>query len=113
LAWSAPNSPIARALHDVDELAAAVVALAGIAFGVLVRQDRAGGFEHGRAHEVFRRDQLEAAVLPVQFVAQRGGDLGIGLGECPPHRRGRGIGGHIRFPHCAARPKCSRPLPLG
>ena len=32
---------------DVDELAAAVVALARIAFGVLVRQHRAGGFEDG------------------------------------------------------------------
>ena len=64
-----------RALDDVDELAAAVVALARIALGVLVRQHRAGGFEHRAADEVLRRDQLEAAVLAVQLVAKRGGDL--------------------------------------
>ena len=46
-------------LDDVDELAAAVVALARIALGVLVRQHRAGRFEHGAADEVLRRDQLE------------------------------------------------------
>ena len=34
-------------LGDVDELAAAVVALARIALGVLVGQHRAGRFEHG------------------------------------------------------------------
>ena len=32
---------------DVDELAPAVVPLARIPLGVLVRQDRAGGFENG------------------------------------------------------------------
>ena len=66
---------------DVDELAAAVVALARIAFGVLVRQHRAGGFEDGMADEIFRRDQLEALVLPALFVAHGLGDLGIGVGE--------------------------------
>ena len=58
-----------RALDDVDELAAAVVAPARIAFGVLVGEDRAGGLEHGAADEVLRRDQLEAAVLALQLVA--------------------------------------------
>ena len=88
LACSAPKSAFARAmasaLDDVDELAAAVVALARIAFGVLVGQHRAGGFEHGAADEVLRRDQLEAAVLAVPLVADRLGDLGIGLGERAP-----------------------------
>ena len=74
LACSAPNSAFARAmasaLDDVDELAAAVVALARIAFGVLVGQHRAGRFEHRAADEVLGRDQLEAAVLPVQLVAR-------------------------------------------
>ena len=71
LACSAPNSALARAIasafDDVDELAAAVVALARIAFGVLVGQHRAGGFEHGAADEVLRGDQLEAVVLPAQL----------------------------------------------
>ena len=70
-----------RALGDVHELAAAVIALAGIALRVLVRHHRAGGFEDGAAHEILRGDQLEAAVLTMQFVADGVGDLGIGFGE--------------------------------
>ena len=46
-------------LGDVDELAAAVVALAGVALGVLVGQHRAGRLQHGLADEVLRGDQLE------------------------------------------------------
>ncbi len=49
---------------DVHELAAAVIALARVALGVLVRHHRAGGFEHGGADEVFRRDQLQSVGLP-------------------------------------------------
>ena len=55
-------------LRDVHEFAAAVIALAGIALGVLVRHHRAGGFEHRGADEVFRRDQLEPFFLPPRFV---------------------------------------------
>ena len=92
LACSAPNSAFARsmasALDDVDELAAAVVALARIALGVLVGQHRAGRFEHRAADEVLRGDQLEAVVLAMQLVADRAGDLGIGLGERAPAWRG-------------------------
>ena len=65
-------------LGDVDELAAAVVALARIAFGVFVGQHRAGGLEDRLADEIFGGDQLEAVVLPVLFVANGLGDLGIG-----------------------------------
>jgi hypothetical protein len=79
-----------RALGDVDELTPAVIALPRVAFGVLVGHHRPGGFEHGAADEVFRRDELEAAVLPVPLVADRAGDLGVGFGEGAPDRRGRG-----------------------
>ena len=75
-------------LGDVDELAAAVVALARIPFGVLVRQHRAGGFEDGLADEVLGGDELEAAVLAVDFLRDRRGDLGIGLGQRAPARAG-------------------------
>ena len=68
-------------LDDVDELAAAVVALARIAFGVLVREHRAGRLEDGAADEVLRRDQLEAVVLPALFVADGLSDVGIGVRE--------------------------------
>ena len=82
------------ALGHINELASAVVALSRVAFGVLVRHHRTGGFEHRPADEILRRDQLEAAVLTVQLVTNRGGDFGIGLGERAPYRRGRGVGGH-------------------
>ena len=51
--------PIASAL--VDDLAAAVVAPAGIALGVLVRQRAAERGEHRGAGEVLAGDQLQAA----------------------------------------------------
>ena len=71
-------------LGHVDELAAAVVALARVAFGVLVGQHRSGGLEHGLADEVLGRDELEAALLAVHFVRDGGGDLRVGLGERSP-----------------------------
>jgi hypothetical protein len=49
-------------LGDIDVLAAAVVALAGVAFGVLVGQLRALGF-HDRGLVVFRRDQFDVVFL--------------------------------------------------
>ncbi len=50
-------------LGDVDVLAAAVVALARIAFGVLVGQHRALRLEHARAGVVLRGDQLDVLFL--------------------------------------------------
>ena len=84
---------------DVHELAAAVVALAGVAFRVLVGQDRTGRLQHRLADEVLRGDQLEPGVLALDFVANGAGDLGIGLGEGPPAGLGQG-----RCRHCAHLP---------
>ena len=50
-------------LGDVHEFAAAVIALAGIALGVLIREHRAHGFEHGFGDEIFRWDQFDAGGL--------------------------------------------------
>ena len=72
------------ALDHVDVLAAAVVAAAGIAFGVLVREHRAGRVEDGTADEILGRDQLEAGVLAVQLAADRLLDLRVGLHERAP-----------------------------
>ena len=66
-----------QVLHHVGELASAVVALAGIAFGVLVGEDRARGFQHGFADEVFGGDQLQAFVLAAFFVLDGIGYFGI------------------------------------
>ena len=64
-------------LDDVGELAATVVALAGISLGVFIREDGARGFEHGFADEVLRGNQFEAFVLAASFVVDRSGDLRI------------------------------------
>jgi hypothetical protein len=64
-------------LDDVDVLAAAVVALAGIALGVLVREHRALTLEHRLGHEVLGRDHLEGVLLPAELALDRLGDLGV------------------------------------
>ena len=74
-ACSAPKSvlrAVDRELLDlVDDLAAAVVALAGIALGVLVRRHRADGLEDARPGEVLGRDQLDLAALPLELAAEQ------------------------------------------
>ncbi len=64
--------PIDRELFgDVDVLAAAVIALARIPLGVLVRQLAALRRHDGRARIVLRRDQLDVRFLPVVLQADR------------------------------------------
>ena len=58
--------------------AAAVVALARVPLGVLVREDRALRLEHRLAHVVLGGDQLEAELLPLRLLADRGEDGRIG-----------------------------------
>jgi hypothetical protein len=66
-------------LRDVDELAAPVVAPAGIALRVLVRQDRPLRLQDGAGDEVLRRDHLERPALAGELVIQHGADLGVEL----------------------------------
>ena len=68
-------------LGDVDELAAAVVALARISLRVLVGHHRARGVHDGHTREVLGGDQLEAEVLPRGFVGDRVGDVWVDLGQ--------------------------------
>jgi len=65
----------------VDLLAAAVIAPARIALGILVGQDRPGGLEHGARHDVLRGDQLDLLTLALQLALQHRVDRGIGFGE--------------------------------
>ncbi len=65
-------------LDPVDDLVAAVVAAAGIALGVLVGQDRAGGGQHGRRGEVLRCDELEGGRLALGLLPEEAEHLGIG-----------------------------------
>ena len=59
-------------LGDVDLLAAAVVALAGVPLRVLVRQHAALGLKHGARHEVLGRDHLKGAALTLEFPVKDG-----------------------------------------
>ncbi len=68
-------------LGDVDELAAAVVAAAGVALGVLVGQDGALRLQHRDRREVLRRDHLQRGLLAPQLGADGLGDLGVGGGQ--------------------------------
>ena len=72
--------PLARDVLDlVDDLVAAVVALAGVALAVLVGEDRAGGAQHGRRGEVLAGDQLEGGVLALDLAVDERQDLVVGV----------------------------------
>ena len=93
-----PRNPFDRERFcDVDELAAAVVALAGQAFGIFVGEDRALGLEHRAADDVLRRYQLDPVTLAAKLEPDRLGNLRIALGK----RRGKeGPGlGRLRLLH--------------
>ena len=66
-------------LDDVDLLASAVVALAGVAFRVLVGEDAAHGLHDGQAREVLGRDELDAAALAGKLGAESARNLRVGF----------------------------------
>ena len=84
-ACSAPKSlldTVAReVLGLVMELAPAVVPLARVTLGVLVRHDRAHRFENGSTYEVLGGDQLEPVYLadPLAFDDTR--EFGVHIGK--------------------------------
>ena len=94
-------------LGVVDDEVAAVVALAGIALGVLVGEHRALRLEHRRRREVLRRDQLDRRVLALELAPDDVGDLGIGALQRRRHRR---VSDHRRRISLRARTgQCRRP----
>ncbi len=68
-------------LGDIDELAAAVVALARIPFGVLVGQHRALGFQDPGAGVVLRGDELDMVFLALLLAGNGVGELRIKTGD--------------------------------
>ena len=82
-----------QVLHHVGELAAAIVALARIALGVLVGEDAGSGLEHGFGGEILAGDQLELRILPFHFMLDSIVNLRVDLGQRPRHT--------FRFRHCA------------
>src|SRR5690606_34983359 len=92
-------------------LAAAVVALAGIAFGVLVGHHRALCFEHARAGIVFRSDQFDMIFLTPGFGSDRRGELRIEAFDTQipgKHRQTLGEPDRIRM-----LPRCSTDVGVG
>ena len=69
-----------EALDLVDEFAAAVVALAGIALGVLVGEAAALGGHDGRRGVVLARDELDVLLLALRFSVNPLPQIGILLG---------------------------------
>src|SRR3546814_2852741 len=47
--------------------AAAIITLAGIAFGIFVGEDRALGLQHRRVDDVLRRDQFKLVPLAIEL----------------------------------------------
>ena len=64
-------------LQHVHIVAAAVIALAGVAFGIFVRQNGAHRENDGGGRDVLRRDQLDVLLLTVKFIFDAGGDLRV------------------------------------
>ena len=121
-------------LGDVDELAAAIVAPARIALGVLVGHHRALRLEHGARDDVLRGDQLDLVLLAPEFERRWRGrsrdrlreagrkeecredglrSLGRGHWEPSPVTTDQHGGAHAPLPRCCDDPILNyrRPLP--
>jgi hypothetical protein len=79
-------------LDDVDVLAAAVVALPGVALGVLVGQHAPLALEDRLWDEVLRGDHLERALLALELVLDGVGDLRVDLGKRAVEEVGAQVG---------------------
>ena len=60
-----------KVFHLVSKFAATVIALARIALGILVGEDRPCRFEHGGASDVLAGNQLDPVTLATQLAADR------------------------------------------
>ena len=65
-----------EAFNRIDMLASAVIAFAGIPFGILIRHHAALGGQDRGAGEIFRSDQQQFVTLPLLL----GDDGLVGLG---------------------------------
>ena len=88
------GSLLGEPLDDVDVLAAAVVALAGQALGVLVGQPAALRLQDRPEHVVLAGDQLDLVVLAATLTVHRLPELGIDVGDRGPGEARAGGHGH-------------------
>jgi hypothetical protein len=68
-------------LGDIDELAPAVIALAGIAFGIFVGHHRALRFQHGAGNDVLGSDELDLIALATELQLHRLEQCRIGISK--------------------------------
>ena len=66
---------------NIDKFAAAVIALAGITFRILVRQLRTLRFHHSRRCIIFGSDQLDVVLLALVFFLYRRPQIGVDAGN--------------------------------
>jgi hypothetical protein len=72
-----PRALAGQRLEAIDDLLALVVALAGVALGVLVREHAPHRLEHGRRHVVLGGDEADRRRLALELVCDQPGDGGI------------------------------------
>ena len=94
---------------DVHVFAAAVVALARVAFGVLVGELAALRFHHQRACVVFRRDQLDMVFLAAVLVGDGLGEFGVETFNACVAREHR-LSGYVGVGRKAASGACGAPI---
>src|SRR5215217_3319719 len=75
-------------LGHVNEFAAPIIPLPWIAFGVLIRQHRAKGFEHSFGNEILRSNHLKVISKPALFVCYSGGYLRVNFKKRSVHDSG-------------------------
>lgn len=64
----------------IDILAAAIISLARVAFGVFIGHYLAHGLENGMANMVFRSDQFEFFVLAPNFILDSAINVRVNFG---------------------------------
>jgi hypothetical protein len=65
----------------IDRVAAAVIALAGIAFRIFVGEHGAGRFQYRARDVILRSDQFDLVLLARELIGQDRGDLWVGFAE--------------------------------
>src|SRR3546814_7814674 len=74
--------PVDGQLLDlVRRRAALIIALARIAFGIFVGEDRTLRLQHRLRHDIFRSDQFDLVLLALQFMGDAREDRRIGIGQ--------------------------------
>ena len=83
-----------QVLDYINEFAATVITLAGIAFSVLIGEDAGRGLENGFGGEILARDELQLRVLALRLVTNGIVDFGINFGQGLRHPIGHEGEGH-------------------